>query len=342
MKPVIKFLILAAMLGVLANATALADTAAKPAPSNGMINVAVVLGENIQVIAFAGPWEVFQDTTLKGSDGKTTVPYELYTVAASTQQIHTTGSNHPGMTITPDYTFTDAPTPDIVVLTSQAPGSGLIAWLKKLHGEHKTIMSVGAGAFTLAHAGLLGGKAATAHHFDYEKLAHEFPDIHLVKQVRYVQADPTTFTAAGMTSGIDLALHLVAKRFGPKVAERTADYMEYMGAAWKTNKAKAFPPAPLKRSELSGELPSGALVVQHIVSRGGSIESFTTDIPAWNVVAAPTKMKHDGDKLIFIFPINGQTATFTGRFRSAAGGSGISGTLVLHDGKSYPLTMRAH
>jgi transcriptional regulator GlxA family with amidase domain len=53
--------------------------------------------------------------------------------------------------------------------------------------------------------------------------------------VRYVQADPITFSAGGITSGVDLALHIVAQLYGDETADYTADFMEYQGTGWKTN-----------------------------------------------------------------------------------------------------------
>jgi transcriptional regulator GlxA family with amidase domain len=48
-----------------------------------------------------------------------------------------------------------------------------------------------------------------------------------------VQSDPTIYTAGGLTSGVDLALHIVENYFGRAVAQKTADYMEYQGMGWK-------------------------------------------------------------------------------------------------------------
>ncbi|HET7587615.1 MAG TPA: DJ-1/PfpI family protein [Gammaproteobacteria bacterium] len=325
------------MTTALALSAASANSAAKKASDDGIINVAVVLSDHIQVIAFAGPWKVFQDVSVKNGQGKSFRPYHLYTVAPTDGPIHTTGTNGRGMTIVPDYTFADAPAPDIVVLAPQAGGPGLTAWLKQLHAKHKTIMSVGQGARTLARAGLLQGKDATLHHFDYGHFANDFPDINVVRQVRYVQADPTTFTAAGMTSGIDLALHLVAKRFGQEVAQQTADYMEYTGTAWKTNKTKAYP-LPVRHMNLSGKLAPDAVIVLHMAFRGASLSGKpTTDIPAWNVTAVPTSVKFGAGQWKFKLQINGQPATFTGQVQRTTGG--IKGALV-YDGKSYPLTLR--
>jgi hypothetical protein len=75
-----------------------------PPPDGGKIAVAFVLTEGATMIDFAGPWEVFQDTmTVPGEN--MVMPFELFTVSGSKNPIHTSG----GMTVTPDYTFDDAP-----------------------------------------------------------------------------------------------------------------------------------------------------------------------------------------------------------------------------------------
>lgn len=140
-----------------------------------------------------------------------------------------------GMLVTPDYSFADAPVPDIVVIGAQSGGAGLSDWLRKVHAQHATIMSVCTGAYRLAESGLLDGKSATTHHDSYGDFASQFPKVKLVRSVRYVESDPTIYTAGGLSSGIDLALHLVALRYGDKTAAETAYTMEYQGTGWKTN-----------------------------------------------------------------------------------------------------------
>lgn len=212
-------------------------------PKLPTVKVAFVLTEGAVMIDFAGPWEVFQDAMLDGYTGamSESMPFELYTVAPSKAPVHTSGGyrngggHGNGMDVVPDYTFADAPLPDIVVLGAQAGGPGLSAWLQKVHAQHKTIMSVCNGVFRLAESGLLDGKQATSHHLSYDAFASQFPKVKLVRSVRYVESEPTIFTAGGLTSGIDLALHLVAERYGEKTAQETADAMEYQGLGWKTN-----------------------------------------------------------------------------------------------------------
>jgi len=305
-----------------------------PPARSGVIKVAFVLSENANLMDIAGPWEVFQDTML--DDGKDTMPFELYTVAPSREPLHATGGGRPGLTITPDYSFADAPVPDIVVIGAQSGGEGLEAWLQRQHAQQKTILSICTGAFKLAKAGLLDGKQATTHHWYFGNFADEFPNVKLVRQVRYVQADPLTFTAGGLTSGVDLSLHIVAGYFGEAQAQRTADYMEYQGRGWKSNEGIAAISAPVKQQTWSGKIEPETVVLLRRTTTGAS-SAFTIDIPARHIAGVPATVKSDGTKVSIIVPIAGHAATFTGEVET--GGAEVAGTFS-QDGKSYPLTLR--
>jgi len=84
----------------------------------------------------------------------------------------------------------------------------------------------------LAQTGLLNGKVATTHHNAYTELAMQFPQVHVKRGARFVEAGNIA-TAGGLSSGIDLALHVVERYFGRAVAQQTADYMEYQGTGWR-------------------------------------------------------------------------------------------------------------
>jgi len=188
------------------------------------ITVGFALTEGATMIDFAGPWEVFQDA------GGGTGPrrFRLFTVGDSRDPIRTSG----GMTVVPEYAFDDAPVPQIVVVPAQQGGPKLAEWLQKAKKNRAIVMSVCTGAFELGNAGLLDGKQATTHHEFYEAFQKSFPKTTLVKGRRYVQTDSTTYTSGGLTSDIDLALHIVDKLCGPGVAVKTAEYMEYQGKGW--------------------------------------------------------------------------------------------------------------
>ena len=222
MRTLIGCLVLSVGTGTMA---ALVTTQRSPISNN---RVAFVLTEGATMIDFAGPWEVFQDVTL--DTGRSA--FELYTVGIDASPIRTSG----GMSVTPAYSFATAPTPAIVVVPAQRGGPELREWLRKVHREKALILSVCTGAFQVAGAGLLDGKQATTHHDFYDAFAQRFPAVKLQRGLRFVKSDEYLYTAGGLSSGIDLALHIVERLHGREAAQRTADYMEYQGQGWKLPK----------------------------------------------------------------------------------------------------------
>jgi transcriptional regulator GlxA family with amidase domain len=196
-----------------------------PVPAKGPIPVAVAISPGVTVIDFAGPWEVFQDVAVKSRADQE--PFKLFTVAERTDAIRGSG----GLQLVPDYTFETAPQPKIVVVPAQKGSATLHEWLRRVSQKTDVTMSVCTGAFQLARAGLLAGKAATTHHDFADNLARLFPDIDVKRGVRFVEGDQIS-TAGGLSSGIDLALRVVERYFGRDIAQATATYMEYQGKGW--------------------------------------------------------------------------------------------------------------
>jgi transcriptional regulator GlxA family with amidase domain len=139
------------------------------------------------------------------------------------------------MKIIPDYTFANAPVPKVIVIPAQSaqsdPSKAMQEWLRKSAKTADVTMSVCTGAFVLANSGLLSGKAATTHHSAYKQMAMNYPDIQLKRGARFVD-NGNIATAGGLSSGIDLALHVVERYYGHAVAENTAYQMEYQGKGW--------------------------------------------------------------------------------------------------------------
>jgi transcriptional regulator GlxA family with amidase domain len=198
-------------------------------PVKGKIPVAFAISEGATVIDFAGPWEVFQDVHVsgRGSNMDEQMPFQLYTVAEKSEPI--TGSG--GLKLMPDYTFDSAPQPKVIVVGAQRGSKALHAWLNKMVGSTDLIMSVCTGAFQLGRSGLLSGKSATTHHDFFEQFTKAFPDVSLKRGLRFVEEEKVS-SAGGLTSGIDLALHVVERYFGREVAQNTATYMEYESKGW--------------------------------------------------------------------------------------------------------------
>jgi transcriptional regulator GlxA family with amidase domain len=232
---VIAVLLAALPLGAAAPARDFAEDLTPPAVAK--IRVAFAISEGATMIDFAGPWEVFQDVHVPGR-GKTmdeVMPFELYTVAETREPIRASG----GMRIVPDYTFDDAPAPRVIIVPAQRGSDRLHRWLTEMRPKVDVLASVCTGAFHLGKAGLLDGKRATTHHDFYEAFAQRNPKVTLVRGQRYVEADSVVATAGGLSSGIDLALHVVERYFGREVAAQTAAYMEYQGTGWQAEASAA-------------------------------------------------------------------------------------------------------
>jgi transcriptional regulator GlxA family with amidase domain len=134
--------------------------------------------------------------------------------------------------LVPDYTFDNAPQPKVIVIPAQMGSQALHQWLRKVSPATDVTMSVCTGAFQLARAGLLSGKSATTHHDFLDRLAKQFPDINVKRGLRFVESSNRISTAGGLSSGIDLALHVVDRYFGREAAQKTATYMEYQSKGW--------------------------------------------------------------------------------------------------------------
>lgn len=191
------------------------------------VRVAFMLGDSANVIDTAGPWEVFQDVMVDGPPGRSH-PFELYTVAPQAGLLRMTG----GLQVKPDFTIEDAPAPNVIVVPAHRSTDASREWLRRASGATDVTMSVCTGAFQLARAGLLKGLPAATHHDFWDAFAKEFPDIELRRGLRFIDSGRIA-TAGGLTSGIDLALHIVQRYYGEAVASATARYMEYSSEAWR-------------------------------------------------------------------------------------------------------------
>jgi len=187
------------------------------------VPVAFVISKDAVVMDFAGPWAVFQAVWMKDKPF-----FNLYTVAQTKEPVSAGG----GMKILPDYTFKTAPAPKLIVIPAQGGETPeMIEWIRSASKTTDITMSVCTGALILAKTGLLNGKSAATHHGGYFALAVNYPDVHVKRGARWVD-EGHIMTAGGISSGIDLALHVVEKYCGRQQAEDVIDAMEYQGQGW--------------------------------------------------------------------------------------------------------------
>ncbi len=193
------------------------------------IKVGILIYDNVEVMDFTGPYEVFSVTrTLDQPDYSDPSPFELLLVAERPHKIRTMG----GMRVIPDHSFEDCPLLDILIvpggLGERTEHSNPIIhhFLKSQAKKVSTLASVCTGVFFLAAAGLLSGKKATTHYLSLDRLEKRFPDIEVIRDKRYVE-DWNVITSAGISAGIDMSLHIVSKHLGEEAAKLAAKEMEY-------------------------------------------------------------------------------------------------------------------
>lgn len=189
-------------------------------------NIGILLFNEVEVLDFAGPFEVFSITTYKTSSDQ---PFKVHTVAQSKDLIRTRN----GLKILPDYDFKDAPQFDILIIPGgygaeeiEIHNTELINWIKKNMDSVDIMASVCTGAFLLAEAGLLDGKQATTHWMDIDRLEKEYPKVNVRRKVKFVDASPI-ITSGGISAGINMSFYIIKKLLGEEIATATAKRMEY-------------------------------------------------------------------------------------------------------------------
>ncbi len=188
--------------------------------------VAILLFPEVEVLDFAGPFEVFAVT----DELKNYEVFDVVTVAESSAPVRARN----GLTILPDHDFTSCPTPDLLIIPggfgtrALLKNETVLAWIKEQSAAAELVMSVCTGALLLAKLGLLDGLTATTHHECLAELRALAPAANIDATLRF--HDNGKFViAAGISAGIDSSLHVIARFLGKDAAKRTASCMEYTG-----------------------------------------------------------------------------------------------------------------
>lgn len=193
--------------------------------------VGIYIFDNVEVLDFAGPYEVF--TTASRVFSKTTstshesLPFEVVTIGKTKQSVYARA----GLKLHPDYSITSHPKLDLLlipggVVSKELDDTDVTAWIKAVSLEVTITASICTGAFLLAQAGVLQGKSATTHWEDIDDLRAMFPALHVKEKTRWVD-EGNIVTSAGISAGIDMSLHLVERFMGRDLAVHTARQMEF-------------------------------------------------------------------------------------------------------------------
>jgi transcriptional regulator GlxA family with amidase domain len=195
--------------------------------------VQILLFDDVEVLDFAGPFEVFGVTGLR--NGPAPAPFRVETVGLSKAPIRARN----GLVVQPSMSVDDASGCDVLILPGgygtrrEMRNQLLLDWIRRQAERAEAVLSVCTGALLLARAGLLDGLNATTHHVAFDELAAASPTTTVLRGERIVD-NGRIITSAGISAGIDASLHLVAKLLGHEVAAETAEYMEY-DWRWRPN-----------------------------------------------------------------------------------------------------------
>ena len=198
-----------------------------------MRNLAIFIFDDVEVLDFAGPFEVF---SVCGGNTGGSAPFNVYTIAE--KSMVTARDN---LIITPNFLLTNCPKPDIFLI----PGGGgykadgtpfgsrkemdnpiLLKWITDQNKTSELVLSVCTGSLILAKAGLLNGLSATTHHGAVGQMQEIAPDTKLLPEERWVD-NGRIILSAGVSAGIDMSLYVISKLLGKKQADETARHMQY-------------------------------------------------------------------------------------------------------------------
>jgi len=187
-------------------------------------NVVILLFDEVEVLDFAGPFEVFAVTdSIRSNEA-----FKVVTVALNPGTVRARN----GLKVIPDYTVGDCPQPHILIVpggwgTRPLLGNAaLLEWIRNRSRAAEVTMSVCTGSLLLAKAGLLDGMQITTHHSAIEMLRELAPKSTVNPNARF-HDNGSVLTSAGISAGIDCSLHLVGRLLGDEVAAATASHMEY-------------------------------------------------------------------------------------------------------------------
>ena len=189
----------------------------------------IVIFEEVEVLDFCGPFEVFSVTRINEERRREeSSPFEQFLISQTSETVKTTG----GMKVIPDVTFDSCPNLDILVVPGglgalvEMRNDAMLTFVRSRASKAETLASVCTGSFILGQAGLLEGLSATTHWYFLQMMREFFPKVTVDSKSHVVKAG-SVLTSAGISAGIDMALHLVADHYGERVARATARHMEY-------------------------------------------------------------------------------------------------------------------
>lgn len=190
-----------------------------------MMQIGIIVFPEVEVMDFAGPFEVF--SLAETNDRKKLC--QVFLVAENLSPIPARN----GLIVLPNFDYTNCPIMDILIIPGgygaeklEIKNQTTLSWIKAKYLKVKHLASICTGAFLLAEIGLLDGLEVTTHWMDIDTLKKNYPLLNVKTNVRHTD-NGKILTSGGISSGIHLSFYLLQKIFGIEVAVRAAKRMEY-------------------------------------------------------------------------------------------------------------------
>ena len=186
--------------------------------------VGIFMFDDVEVLDFAGPFEVF--AVSRYDDGSQ--PFNVYLISEDGKRVIARN----GLKVDVDYSMEDCPKTDLLLIPGGQGTRKLMhnetvrAWIQSQFNDLEHLLTVCTGSLVVAKTGLLAGLSATTYHTAFDLLTSAEPTLDPKPGERWVD-NGKIITSAGVSAGIDMALHTVQRLLGKDFADKTARHMEY-------------------------------------------------------------------------------------------------------------------
>lgn len=190
------------------------------------MEIGLMLFNEVEVLDFAGPFEVF---SLAEYPATKTKCFRVATISERDELL----SARNGLRVRADFRFDNHPQLDGLIVPGgygaeqiEIKNRTALDWLRRIAAQTPLVASVCTGVFLLAESGVLSNETVTTHHLDRQDLKARYPALNVVGETKFVDGGKIV-TSGGISAGIEMSLYLVARLVGRDIAEATARRMEY-------------------------------------------------------------------------------------------------------------------
>ncbi len=188
------------------------------------MNVGIYVYDGAEVLDFSGPFEVFATANRVH---EAPAPFQVFLIGERGDAVTARG----GYRVLPHYAIDDHPPLDLVIIAGGVYAEEMakvrvLEWIRAQRRAASCVALVCTGVFLLARADETLAATVTTHHEDRDDLRRLFGHLRVVEDVRWID-EGAVVTSGGISAGLDMSLHLVARFTSEALAQRTAAQMEY-------------------------------------------------------------------------------------------------------------------